>query len=313
MFKQLPSMVENLMTRCVLLIMLLCSLNLFADDFPVLSGPYLGQEPPGDKPELFAPGILSTSEANIHSTASFTPDGREVYFSRLIDKPYRIGVLRMKEVDGRWSQEEFVPNLENAFSPHLSPDGKKLYCATSNILVLERTPDGWSTPIDLGSTINFQKRQDGASVTADGTLYYTAMFGENDGIYYSRFEDNDYTPPQKFNIHYEGKLPTGYPYVAPDESYLIFPSMMPGGYGMMDLYICFRRVDGTWSRPVNMGSRINTENGESFPTVSPDGKYFFFNSNRKSEVRNSVPGHFYGNIYWVSARIIDQLRPGDLK
>jgi hypothetical protein len=293
--------------------MWLYTFNVFADDFPVLSGPYFGQEPPGDKPQLFAPGILSTTEANIHSTVSFTPDGRELYFSRLIGKPYRIGVLCMKEVDGRWGQEKIVPTLEKAFSPHLSPDGQRLFCATDKILVLERTPDGWSLPIDLGSTINFQKRQDGASVTTDGTLYYTAMFGENDGIYYSNFEDRNYTPPRKFDIQYEGKLPSGYPFVAPDESYLVFSSMMPGGYGMQDLYICFRQVDGTWTKPINMGSRINTENSESFPTVSPDGKYFFFNSNRKSEVRNSVPEHFYGNIYWIDAYIIEQLKPDDLK
>lgn len=301
------------MKKNVFFLLLLCSLSVYASDLPVLSGPYLGQEPPGDEPELFAPGIISTSEANIHSTVSFTPDGREVYFSRLIDKPYRIGVLCMKEIDGRWSQENFVPNLENAFSPHLSPDGKKLYCATSKIVVLERTSDGWSLPSDLGSTINFQKRQDGASVSSNGTLYYTSMFGENDGIYFSELSDSGYCSPQKFDIHYEGKLPSGYPFVAPDESYVMFESMMPGGYGVADLYMCFRRDDGSWSKPVNMGSRINTENSESFPTVSPDGKYFFFNSNRKSEVRNTVPGHFYGNIYWMSASVIDRLRPNGMR
>ncbi len=31
-----------------------------AEDSPVLSGPYLGQEPPGLEGELFAPGVMST-------------------------------------------------------------------------------------------------------------------------------------------------------------------------------------------------------------------------------------------------------------
>jgi len=29
-------------------------------DLPSLTGPYLGQEPPGQEPELFAPGLVST-------------------------------------------------------------------------------------------------------------------------------------------------------------------------------------------------------------------------------------------------------------
>jgi Tol biopolymer transport system component len=299
------------MTRITLLLVSLYSLTLSASDFPVLSGPYLGQEPPGNTPKLFAPGVLSTEDANIHSTASFTPDGKELYFSRLIDKPYSIGVRCMKEIDGQWHPEEFVPFLESAFSPHLSPDGSKLYCATSSIIVLNRLGTGWSEPTDLGPEINFQKRQDGASVTSDGTLYYTAMFGERDGIYFAKLQDSIYSAPAAFDIGYEGRLASGYPFVAPDESFVIFTSMMPGGMGMMDLYICFRLKDKTWTKPINMGSEINTKDSESFPTVSPDGKYIFFNSNRRSEVRDNVPGHFYGNIYWVSAKILETLRPGN--
>ena len=49
-------------------------------DFPVLTGPYLGQNPPGVYPELFAPGIVSVEENFEHSAAVFSPDGSEVYW-----------------------------------------------------------------------------------------------------------------------------------------------------------------------------------------------------------------------------------------
>ena len=42
--------------------------------FPVLKGGYLGQKLPGEKPELFAPGIVS-SIWGLHSTAVFLPTG----------------------------------------------------------------------------------------------------------------------------------------------------------------------------------------------------------------------------------------------
>jgi len=39
-------------------------------------GPYLGQKPPGDVPELFAPGVVSSVYIE-HSSAVFTPDGND--------------------------------------------------------------------------------------------------------------------------------------------------------------------------------------------------------------------------------------------
>ena len=46
--------------------------------FPVLRGDYLGQDPPGLSPELFASGIVSTNENDLN--AVFSSDGREFYF-----------------------------------------------------------------------------------------------------------------------------------------------------------------------------------------------------------------------------------------
>ncbi len=54
-------------------------------DFPVLRGPYLGQKPPGDVPELFAPGIVSDVYFE-HSGAVFTPDGKELFWSTAINE-----------------------------------------------------------------------------------------------------------------------------------------------------------------------------------------------------------------------------------
>jgi hypothetical protein len=41
--------------------------------------------------------------------------------------------------------------------------------------------------------------------------------------------------------------------------------------------------------------------------VTPDGKYLFFTSNRPKE------GQQTGNIYWVDARVIEELRPEEIK
>ena len=47
-------------------------------EFPVLKGPYLGQQVPGMTPQIFAPGIVSTSGHEYAPT--FTPDGNDLYY-----------------------------------------------------------------------------------------------------------------------------------------------------------------------------------------------------------------------------------------
>lgn len=45
------------------------------DEFPVLSGPYLSQKPPGMTPEILAPGIVS-SEEFVDFKLAFSPAER---------------------------------------------------------------------------------------------------------------------------------------------------------------------------------------------------------------------------------------------
>jgi len=50
------------------------------NDYPILKGPYLGQKPPGITPEIFAPGIISTTN-HLEFSGTFTPDGKIMYFN----------------------------------------------------------------------------------------------------------------------------------------------------------------------------------------------------------------------------------------
>ena len=99
------------------------------------------------------------------------------------------------------------------------------------------------------------------------------------------------------------------------------------GFGGVDLFVSFKKEDGSWTKGKNMGADINSSATEYCPTVSPDGKYFFFTSNRKAyksysetpltyeekiRILNSH-GNGLGDIYWVDARIIEELKPDELK
>ena len=88
-----------------------------------------------------------------------------------------------------------------------------------------------------------------------------------------------------------------HPFIAPDESYLIFDSNRPGGFGETDLYVCFRDSRGNWSEAVNLGETINSSEGIGLAMISPDGKYLFYT--------------YRNDIYWVDANIIETLRPNE--
>jgi hypothetical protein len=89
--------------------------------------------------------------------------------------------------------------------------------------------------------------------------------------------------------------------IAPDESYIIFDSYhRPGGQGGEgDLWVCFRKTDGSWSEGFNLGDKINTPATNFCPALSPDGRFLFFSTCR--------------DIYWVSTEVIHRLRPRELK
>ena len=171
-----------------------------------------------------------------------------------------------------------------------------------------RTPEGWTEPELLPPHINFQRRQDTPYAAADGTLYFCSMFGNADGIYLARVTNGGYAPPERIEYGISGKASNFSPYIAPDESYMVFSSTRPG-YGISDLYISFRCSDGRWTEPQNMGPRINTSAKESFPFVSFDGKYLFFMSNRVSELNRAPIPDGPGNVYWVDASLIPELKP----
>jgi hypothetical protein len=137
--------------------------NLFSqhNDFLKLTGPYLGQKPPGMTPELFAPGILSTV-AHEHSSPSFSPDGKEVYYSAIFHGT-RLEVMLRKVEGGIWSEPEVAP-FSGQFregGPVFSRDGSKLFYYSMSPLIKEKKPnqmdlwyvereDSWNNPQHLG-------------------------------------------------------------------------------------------------------------------------------------------------------------------
>jgi len=314
--------------------------------FPDLSGPYLGQKPPGMIPEIFAPGIISTGLMT--RDMAMTPDGREIYFCVSIANYKFATILTTRLINGRWTAPEVMKGMENPehmnIEPCISADGKKFYFASNrpdraknevsgeeDIWVMDRTGDGWGEPYNLGPPVDSEQPEFFPSITNDGTLYFTRLEkgGQANAIYRSRLKDGRYQEPERLPVEVNSGQDRYNAFIAPDESYIIVPVYgRKDSYGGTDYYVVFRDPEGAWSEPVNMGAGINTRGPiEYSASVSPDGKYLFFMSSRvlpkdRWPERLSLeflkdllgrPGNGNSSIYWVSAGIIDELRPKSYK
>ncbi len=262
---------------------------------------YLGLSKPGSIPVIFAPDFVSTQYAEFAGT--FSPDFKEYYFTRR--GPFPDGAAQImvtKRVNDSWTIPEIAPFSSGhyEFEPFITPDGNRLYFGsrrspdgiappgTMHQWYLEKSNSGWSDPILLGSPF-FERMVMYPTVSNTGTIYFTGL----DGIYYSELIAGSYLEPVRMGEEINFLPLTAHSFIAPDESYLIFDGQ-PRGEGLSDLYISYRRIDGTWTKGKPFGSNINSGVSQAIASISPDGECLFF-------TRNS-------DIYWTDAAIIDEIR-----
>ncbi|MDH4270681.1 MAG: hypothetical protein OEW18_01760 [Candidatus Aminicenantes bacterium] len=324
----------------VFLLSLVCVFVSYArkDDFPVLKGPYLGQKPPGMTPEIFAPGIVSTCLQELNSV--FSPDGQEFYFCvRTIGAS---SLFVMKCVQGVWGRPEPLPfaGPYNDIDVSLSPDGQQLFFCSNrpvavggapkedhDIWMCARKGGSWGPPKHLGDAVNSPRDDFYPVVTKSKTLYFNSQRagpGTND-IYMCRWVDGKYASAEKLGPEINSEFREFDAFVAPDESFVIFTSERPADDPYGDLYISFRTPEGGWTPARNMEKGINGPGPEFGTVLSPDGKFLFFTRQTLPRItRNpdrplsyedylkmhNSPDNASTNIWWVDAKVIDELKSG---
>jgi len=273
---------------------------------------YYSQTPPGKVAELFMPNQINHLA---HSSPTFSPDGKEIYWSIVGADNQTRKIFYVKYQDSIWSEPRIVNFSGNYHDdqPFISYDGKKMFFASkrpktkegeeiNDIWISEKSKGEWGEPKPINNLIGFWT----PTLTNSETVYFLEVVNQNRLICCSRKIDGEYSKVECLNenINKEGAL-NWCPFIASDESYIIFSSNRKGGNGNGDLYISFRNENGEWGKAINMGSTINTDKQERFPGVSPDGKYLFFTR------WNSSP--YYHDLYWISSEIIGELRNQTLK
>ncbi|ESP90473.1 MULTISPECIES: PD40 domain-containing protein [Pseudoalteromonas] len=255
--------------------------------------PYLGEQPPGLTPKPFAPGKVTTKHYEL--TGLFSHDMSSFYLIRNGGSYTAPTLTRFKNEKGQW-HEEIVS--KRVGTPFISPDGQTMYLSSR---YKTKTGDKWSEikklPAPFGTLPTMR-----LTVSAKGTYFFDEFKKDFTGdIRYARLIKGEYETPKLLSKNINaGK--SFHPFIAPDESYLIFDTTRAGGFGGSDLYISFKSSDGSWGDPINMGDKINTPAWEALANVTPDGKYLFFNRNMNIGNYDNV------DIFWVDAQIINNLK-----
>jgi Tol biopolymer transport system component len=246
------------------------------------------------EPAIFAEGIVSTGDFDSHP--AFTPDGNMLYFVRSTPTFNLWTILVSRFEKGKWGTPEVAP-FSGQYSdadPFITPDGLFFYFISNrpvagkpkpdlDIWVMDKTATGWSEPKNVGPPINSSGSEWYPTVARNGTIYFGSDREGGKGrtdIYRSRHVNGKYTEAENLGDPINTQFNEFEPFIAPDESYLF---LMAGGRadgrGGFDLYISYNR-DGAWTKPVNLGDKINSSGNEYSPAISPDGKYFFWTSTR---------------------------------
>lgn len=161
-------------------------------------------------------------------------------------------------------------------------------CGGGDIYLTRRSPatGEWRAPQNLGCAPdgpNGPGTEFGPSLveTDAGTVLYFSSGGapgsNTQDIYVSQQQsDGSFGPPApvaELNTAYDDMMPN----VGKNGREVVFASNRPGGQGAFDVYTSMRdSAFDDWSTPVNLGAAVNTEAGETRPSLSWDGERLYF-------------------------------------
>lgn len=252
----------------------------------------------------FAPNQLQTNNG-----FRLSADNKTAWVAQYTPKFYDDklpGTQTMKILESKWDGKKWGklkvvefgdPNVTIEYYPSLSADGKRMFFNSkcngpgsvpfnntnnkNNLFYVEAEKDGWGPRVFVNELATENSDEDYCTQASDGTLYFRSSRpdGRPDGdIYKSELlPDGHFGNPEKIQVLSAANVNEGNLFVDPKERYIIFSRSLVETQQRheVDLYISFRKNEG-WTNPRPL-TKINTvRDWEMTPSVSADGKYFYF-------------------------------------
>jgi hypothetical protein len=261
--------------------------------------PYMGQEPPGLTPKVFAPGLVSLPNRYEHGLC-LSQDGRECYVVVRTADWSSSQILVMRYENGQWTSPVVAPfSNTQSFCPSLADNDQTLYFSRSvDIWRVRRTLTGsgtwssWSQPEIVASPASSSSQDYSCHISTLGHLWTCSWRSGGVGgcdVWRVSFADGQFKEATDIRT-VNASADDCQPVPGPNEDYIVFHSSRPGGFGGTDLYVSLANGQGGWTTPRNLGPIINTSKNDVVPYLSPDHKYLFFCREEASADQN---------VYWV--------------
>lgn len=177
-----------------------------------------------------------------------SPDGKTLYFTRKrhpenLGEKHKDDIWAAYQINGEWSHAEHLGeplnNVNHNYVCSVSPDGGTLLLG--NIYHDKNKASG-------GVSISHKK---------NGKWIYPQALEIDDYYNYSRY--SEFTLSTSLNI-------------------LLMAVEREDAIGDRDIYVSFKKPDGSWTKPKNLGKNINTASSELTPFLAADEKTLYFSS-----------------------------------
>jgi outer membrane protein OmpA-like peptidoglycan-associated protein/tetratricopeptide (TPR) repeat protein len=260
---------------------------------------------------------------------AITIDGNTLIFTRRVNHVNE-DFYESIRTGNAWSKAKSLPgNINtnnNEGAQNISQDGQWLLFTGCNfpeghgscdLYISYLTPDGWSTPENLGDSINSEFWESSPSLSPDKKdLYFSSRqpdgYGGSDLYVSHRLINGHWSIPQNLGPTINTIGDEAAPFIHADNQTLYFTSNGHPGYGGDDLFVTRKQPDGTWGKPENLGYPINTIENEGSLIIAADGKTAYYASDR-SDSRGGLDLYSFelrqdirpAKTLWVKGKVFD--------
>lgn len=219
-------------------------------------------------------------------------------------------IYQAERIARKWKNIKPIDHLntdEDEVASSLAYDGQRILLFKYNegqadIYQSILDGDSWSAPkLKMSKVVNTEANETFASFDPqDIKVYYVSdggHGGDQDIIFSGKKDDEEkyWGKGQSAGHEVNSSYHEGSVYMAPDGQTMYFSSQGHSSIGGFDIFVSYRDKQGLWGEPVNLGAPINSPYDESYFTISANGKYAYFSSNR---VGGSGGMDIYKATFW---------------
>ncbi len=272
---------------------------------------YFGLTRPSVIAESFSSPELSLEGSFVFNASYNVPRCDEFYFTKVENKE---NIYFTKRDKGKWNQPEIATFSDPSFhdaDPFFALNGSRVYFVSTrptsstdtqydyNIWYADRDKSGWKQSEILPEPINSVYEEFFFSISDSGNAYFASNrpggFGSFDIYKTQIMKDGKMSKPINMGEPVNSQFYEYDPYISLDENHMILSIQnKPDRIGRSDIYFTWRNNRGKWSKPINMGDRINTSKEDFGSAISPDSQYIIFSNG--------------GLLKWVSVEVLEILK-----